>query len=97
MVDAGKLIEIWHGATSPAPHILGVLLDDPASVAHIGAVVHEVGFAYLEQVKGQLVGKTADLSEPAREWLSHAQQALTEMSPLGRRVQRLIAPIGGKA
>ena len=57
----------------------------------------EAGFAYLEQVKGQLVGKTADLSEPAREWLSHAEQALTEMSPLGRRVQGLIAPIGGEA
>ncbi len=42
MGDEGKLIEMWHDATSPAPHLLGGLLDDPARAARICAVMHEV-------------------------------------------------------
>jgi hypothetical protein len=44
----GKLIEMWKDATSPAPHLLGGLLDDPARAARIGAVMHEVVQAELK-------------------------------------------------
>jgi hypothetical protein len=46
--DEGKLIEMWQGATSPAPHLLGGLLDDPARAARIGAVMLEVVQAELK-------------------------------------------------
>ena len=46
--DEGKLIEMWHDATSPAPHLLGGLLDDPARATRIRAVMHEVVQAELK-------------------------------------------------
>lgn len=49
----------------------------------------EAGFAYLAQVKGQLLGMTVRLPDAAREWLSHTEQALTEMNPIAKRIEML--------
>jgi hypothetical protein len=40
--DEAKLIEMWRNATSPAPHLVAGLLDDPARAARIAAVMNDV-------------------------------------------------------
>ena len=40
--DEGKLIEMWREATSPAPHLLAELLEDPARAARIRAAMEAV-------------------------------------------------------
>lgn len=40
--DEAKLIQMWREATSPAPHLMAGLLDDPARAARIAAVMNEV-------------------------------------------------------
>lgn len=49
----------------------------------------KAGFAYLTQVRGQLLKMTARLPEAASEWLSHTEQALTEMNPIAKRIEML--------
>jgi hypothetical protein len=46
--DEAKLIQMWRDATSPAPHLIAGLLDDPARAARIAAVMHEVVQAELK-------------------------------------------------
>ncbi len=40
--DEAKLIQMWREATSPAPHMVAGLLDDPARAARIAAVMNAV-------------------------------------------------------
>jgi hypothetical protein len=40
--DEGKLIDIWRETTSPAPHLLAGLLEDPTRVARIRAAMEAV-------------------------------------------------------
>ncbi len=46
--DEAKLIQMWREATSPAPHLVAGLLDDPARAARIAAVMNEVVQAELQ-------------------------------------------------
>lgn len=46
--DEAKLIQMWREATSPAPHLVAGLLDDPARAARIAAAMHEVVQAELQ-------------------------------------------------
>ena len=46
--DEGKLLEMWRDASSPAPHLLVGLLDDPARAARIAAVMNDVVQAELQ-------------------------------------------------
>lgn len=40
--DEGRLVEMWREATSPAPHLLGGLLEDPVRAARIRAAMEAV-------------------------------------------------------
>ena len=51
--DEAKLIQMWREATSPAPHLVAGLLDDPARAARIAAVMNEVVQAELQAMAAE--------------------------------------------
>jgi hypothetical protein len=53
--DEWKLIEMWREATSPAPHLLGNLLDDPVRSERVHSAMNEVVQAELKAMADEAV------------------------------------------
>lgn len=54
--DEAKLIEMWREASSPAPHLVAGLLNDPKAAARIKAVIEDVVQAELKAMADEAAG-----------------------------------------